>query len=142
MTDADSPRNRVHPEEPSEDGTARVPPPPGPVADDVDEPDEYDEAARERADELRRIVLRKSIRRARARRRGSGTIWSWMGMFGLVGWTVAVPTLLGIALGVFLDDRTDNSISFTITFLVVGAAVGVTMAWYWVRRESEGDDGP
>jgi len=100
-----------------------------------------EELARERADRFRRIVDRKSVRRARARRRSPGTIWSWMGTFGLVGWTVAVPTLLGVAFGVFLDGRTDGSVSFTITFLVVGAAVGVTMAWYWVRKESEGGDG-
>jgi len=101
-----------------------------------------EQMARERADEFRRIVSRKSIRRARARRRSPGTIWSWMGTFGLVGWTVTVPTLLGVAFGVFLDGRTDSSVSFTITFLVVGAAVGVTMAWYWVRKESEGGDRP
>lgn len=101
--------------------------------------DEGLDEAREHADALRRIVLRKSIQRERARRTGSATIWSWMGTFGLVGWTVAVPTLLGVALGVFLDGRTGGSISFTITFLVVGAAVGVTMAWYWIRRESEGE---
>jgi ATP synthase protein I len=96
---------------------------------------------RTRADELRGIALHKSQRRERARRRGTDNIWSWMGMFGLVGWTVAVPTLLGLALGVFLDNRIDSSVSFTITFLVVGVATGAAMAWYWVRRESQGDDG-
>jgi ATP synthase protein I len=65
-----------------------------------------------------------------------------MGMFGLVGWTVAVPTLLGLAFGAFLDGRIDSSVSFTITFLVVGAAIGASMAWYWIRRESEGNDEP
>ena len=61
-------------------------------------------------------------------------------MFGLVGWTVAVPTLLGLAFGVFVDNRVESSVSFAITFLIVGVAVGATMAWYWVRQESRGDD--
>ena len=113
-----------------------------PDASSVDETPETGRMARARADELRRIVLHKSVRRARARRRGRDNIWSWMGMFGLVGWTVAIPTLLGVALGVFLDGRIDSSVSFTITFLVVGAALGVWMAWYWIRRESEGGDEP
>jgi len=108
-------------------------------APDTNEPDQ---TASDRADELRKIVLHKSVRRARARRRGSANIWTFMGMFGLVGWTVAVPTLLGLALGRFLDGRTDSSISFTITFLVVGVAIGISMAWYWVRRESEGEHRP
>jgi ATP synthase protein I len=98
------------------------------------------DADRRRADELRRVVLHKSLRRERARQRGDESIWAWLGTFGLVGWTVALPTLLGLAFGRFLDDRVDTTSSFTITFLVVGAAVGVSMAWYWVRRESEGDD--
>jgi len=108
-------------------------------APDTSEPDQEASA---RADELRRIVLHKSVRRARARQRGSTNIWSYMGMFGLVGWTVAVPTLLGLALGIFLDGRIDSSVSFTITFLVVGVATGISMAWYWVRRESEGERRP
>ena len=103
---------------------------------------EADQAASDRADELRKIILHKSLRRARARRRGSANIWSFMGMFGLVGWTVAVPTLLGLALGRFLDGRIESSVSFTITFLIVGVAIGISMAWYWVRRESEGERRP
>lgn len=97
---------------------------------------------RTRAESLRGIALHKSQRRERARRRGTDNVWSWMGMFGLVGWTVAVPTLLGLALGVFLDNRIDSSVSFTITFLVVGVATGAAMAWYWIRQESQEDEGP
>ena len=95
-----------------------------------------------RGEALRGIALRKSQRRERARRRGTDNVWSWMGMFGLVGWTVAVPTLLGLALGVVVDNRVESSVSLTITFLVVGVAIGAATAWYWIRQESQGDDGP
>ena len=98
---------------------------------------EQDERAR--AEALRRTILRKSIRRERARRRRDESVWTWLGTFGLVGWTVVVPTLLGLAFGLFLDGRIDSSYSFAITFLVAGAAVGVSMAWYWIRQESRGD---
>ena len=114
--------------------------------------DERDQDERVRSDQmgdelahatsLRRTVLRKSVRRERARRRGDESIWAWLGTFGLVGWTVMVPTLLGLAFGAFLDGRIDSTVSFTITFLVVGVGIGVSMAWYWIRRESEGGDGP
>jgi ATP synthase protein I len=97
---------------------------------------------RNRAEALRGIALHKSQRRERARRRGADNVWSWMGMFGLVGWTVAVPTLVGLALGRFLDNRVESSVSFTITFLVVGVAIGAATAWYWIRQESQGDDEP
>jgi ATP synthase protein I len=88
-------------------------------------------------EEFRRIVVGKSQRRNRARSRDDASIWSYLGTFGLVGWTVALPTLLGLALGLFLDGRSDPSgRSYTITFLVLGVAVGCGLAWYWVRRES------
>lgn len=101
---------------------------------------EFDNDDRARAEALRRTVLRKTIRRERARRRRSESPWTWLGTFGLVGWTVVVPTLLGLAAGIFVDNRVDSAVSFTITFLVVGAAVGLAMAWHWVRRESEPED--
>lgn len=94
----------------------------------------------ERAQRMQRVVLRKSLRRQRARRTRDDSIWSWLGTFGIVGWTVTVPTLLGLALGLFLDDRIDSSFSFAITFLVLGAVTGVSMAWRWVSDEGSGDD--
>lgn len=89
-------------------------------------------------EEFQRIVVGKSRRRDRAKRRHDESIWSYLGTFGLVGWTVAVPTLLGLAFGLFLDRRLSDPAgrSYTITFLVLGVAVGCGLAWYWVRRES------
>ena len=91
-------------------------------------------------DDLEEIVRRKSLRRQRARRGGDVSIWSYLGTFGLVGWTVAVPTLLGLLIGLYVEDRwAEDSNRVVITGLVLGAAVGSAMAWYWVRRESEED---
>lgn len=95
---------------------------------------------RVRAEAMQRVVLRKSLRRRQARQTQRDSVWTWLGTFGLVGWTVIVPTLAGLAFGIFLDNRVDSSISFAITFLVVGVAVGVSMAWYWVHQESQGDN--
>ncbi|GEM_PF-292662 len=90
------------------------------------------------ATELEEIVRRKTDRRQRARQGGGVSIWSYLGTFGLVGWTVAVPTLLGLMIGVYVENRwAEGSNRAVITGLVLGAAVGSAMAWYWVRRESE-----
>ncbi len=56
-------------------------------------------------------------------------------MFGLVGWAVVLPTLAGIALGLWLDASFPGRPSWTLTLLVAGLAVGCLNAWYWVRRE-------
>lgn len=83
-------------------------------------------------------------RKLTARREGDRGVWFGLGMFGLVGWSVAVPTLVGIAIGLFLDGRVPGPgrVSWTLTGLAVGIVVGCLNAWYWVERESRREDGP
>ncbi len=61
-----------------------------------------------------------------------------LGVFGIVGFSIAIPTLLGILLGTYLDKRTDTSISYTITFLFLGLTIGCVNAWRWVKETGEG----
>lgn len=81
-------------------------------------------------------VARKAARRARAERTRDGSIWFSLGLFGVVGWSVAIPTLLGLALGLWLDARWPGRVSWTLTFLFVGLVFGCANAWYWVTQES------
>lgn len=60
-------------------------------------------------------------------------------MFGLVGWAVALPTLLGIAPGLWIDERWPGPISWTLNLLIIGVLIGCLNAWYWVSKESEHD---
>jgi len=57
-------------------------------------------------------------------------------MFGLVGWSVAVPTVVLLALGIWIDGQTNSPYSWTLMLLVIGIALGCLNAWYWVKRES------
>ncbi len=57
-------------------------------------------------------------------------------MFGLVGWSVAVPTLIGIALGTWIDRTWPGEVSWTLTLLFVGVVIGCANAWRWIQRES------
>jgi ATP synthase protein I len=81
-------------------------------------------------------VGRKAERKLRARRAGRRGVWFGLGMFGLVGWAVALPTVAGVALGLWLDTRFPSRVSWTLTLLSVGALLGSVNAWYWVKRES------
>jgi ATP synthase protein I len=84
-------------------------------------------------------VRRKAERRMRSRSRQDEGVWHWLGMFGLVGWAVAIPTLLGVAAGVWLDRHWGGEISWTLSLLFVGVAVGCLHAWYWIRQERQRD---
>jgi ATP synthase protein I len=86
--------------------------------------------------ELQRTVGAKEARKLRARRQGEWSVWFGLGMMGVVGWSVALPTLAGLALGLWLDHRWPGPVSWALTFLGLGVAAGCLNAWYWVRRES------
>jgi len=79
-------------------------------------------------------------RRIRARQEKRQSPWFGLGMFGLIGWSVALPTLGGIALGIWVDRHWPGTISWTITFLFVGLACGCANAWYWIRQERDKKD--
>ena len=72
----------------------------------------------------------------RARQEKDRGVWFGLGMFGLIGWSVAIPTVIGIAVGIWIDAKWPSSYSWTLMFLIIGVIVGCLNAWYWVRRES------
>jgi len=84
-------------------------------------------------------VGRKAERKLRAREEKERPVWFGLGMFGLVGWAVAIPTLLGIALGLWIDERWPGTISWTLNLLIIGVLIGCLNAWYWVSKESRDD---
>ncbi|MFP4140980.1 MAG: AtpZ/AtpI family protein [Planctomycetota bacterium] len=83
-------------------------------------------------------VGNKEQRKMRARRDEDRSVWFWLGMMGLVGWSVAVPTIIGVAIGAWLDTWASvGRISWTLTGVILGITVGCITAWFWVKRESE-----
>jgi ATP synthase protein I len=79
----------------------------------------------------------KAARKLKAQRDPVPGIWFGLGMMGLVGWSVAIPTLLGAALGVWLDKHFPGSHSWTLMLLIIGLAIGCLNAWHWVAREDK-----
>ncbi|MBN1420062.1 MAG: AtpZ/AtpI family protein [Planctomycetes bacterium] len=78
----------------------------------------------------------KGARKERAREEGDRSIWFGLGTFGMVGWSVALPTVGGIAIGVWMDHAHPGGISWTLTLMLAGLAIGCLNAWYWINRES------
>jgi ATP synthase protein I len=89
----------------------------------------------------------KAARKLKARRHSTQGVWYGLGMMGLIGWSVTIPTLLGAALGLWLDKRYPGPHSWTLTLLIIGLIIGCLNAWHWVaeeeremRDEQEGED--
>ena len=80
-------------------------------------------------------IARKEKRKLIAQKTSSGNVWSGLGMFGMIGWSVVIPTVFGAGLGLWLDKKYPESFSWTLTFLVIGLLTGCFIAWYWVTNE-------
>jgi ATP synthase protein I len=82
-----------------------------------------------------RQVGAQAARKLKARREGTKSVWFGLGMTGLVGWSVTVPTLIGAALGLWVDKHYPSTYSWTLMLLLMGLIIGCLNAWRWVASE-------
>ena len=87
-------------------------------------------------DEFTDSVSRKAQRMETHRRQRARNPWFGLGFFGLIGWSISVPTLLGIWAGSALDNRFSGLPSWTLTCLLLGLIVGCVNAAYWIKTEN------
>lgn len=86
--------------------------------------------------EYSRRISVKATRKLEAKNSGENKVWVGLGMMGMIGWSVVLPTLLGVALGSWIDRKYHSSYSWTLMMLVLGLLIGCLNAWHWVMRES------
>ena len=92
--------------------------------------------AKDRSSFIREVGA-KAARKLKARRNPTQGVWFGLGMMGLIGWSIVVPTLLGTALGIWLDKHNPGTHSWTLMLLVIGLAIGCLNAWQWVAKEDQ-----
>ena len=89
------------------------------------------------AQKLMQAVGVRQARMIRRKREGSPNVWRTVGLMGLVGWSVVLPMLLGIAVGLWIDRRWPSRFSWTLMLLVGGLGAGCANAWHRIRKEQE-----
>lgn len=77
----------------------------------------------------------KEARRIKGRDDKGKGLWFGLGMMGAIGWSIAVPTLIGVVIGIWMDEIMPGRISWTLTFLFVGLISGCINVWFFIRRE-------
>lgn len=82
-------------------------------------------------------IAEKEKRKLKALHENKQSVWSGLGMFGMVGWSVSVPALLGAALGIWLDKKYPETFSWTLTLLIAGLCGGCAIAWNWIAKENK-----
>ncbi|TYB89891.1 AtpZ/AtpI family protein [Oceaniovalibus sp. ACAM 378] len=86
---------------------------------------------RKKADEIGRSAARKKA----ARDNPGPSPLRGIGVFGMIGWAVAVPTVGGAFLGLWLDRVRPQDFSWTIALILGGVAIGAFLAWVWIDKE-------
>ncbi|WP_207648817.1 AtpZ/AtpI family protein [Anaerobium acetethylicum] len=74
-------------------------------------------------------------KKLQAKKRGSEIIFGF-GTFGMIGWSIAVPALIGAALGMYLDNKFNPGFSWTLTLIFSGVIIGCINAWRWIKKKS------
>ena len=82
-----------------------------------------------------RQVGAQAARKLKARRGAAKSIWFGLGMSGLIGWSVTIPTLIGAAAGIWVDKHYPSTYSWTLMLLLMGLIIGCFNAWHWVDSE-------
>jgi ATP synthase protein I len=82
-------------------------------------------------------VGEKETRKLRAIRKRKQSVWFGFATFGLIGWSVALPALVGAAIGVWLDKHHAGTHSWTLSLLIAGLTAGCFNAWHWVSRQNK-----
>ena len=80
-------------------------------------------------------VRTRRERHERWQREGERSIGQNLAMIGVVGWTIVLPTLLGLFAGRWLDRQFHMGIFWTLGLLVAGLTVGCTLAWRRMHSE-------
>lgn len=78
---------------------------------------------------LQAAVRMRQARRARWQQEGERSVGQNLAMIGALGWTIVLPTLIGIFAGRWLDRHLEMGIFWTLGLLVAGLALGCTLAW-------------
>lgn len=71
-------------------------------------------------------VRQKRMIRARGEK---NSLWSSISILGSVGWSIALPTVVGAAVGVWIDGRWHSRFSWTVMLLIAGLIMGCVNAW-------------
>jgi len=102
-------------------------------------PNEAPEERRGRDDSLAAAARQAAERARQGKAHPEPSLGARLGQMGILGWTIVVPTLLGVLVGRWLDQAFATGIMFAAALLMLGAAFGLWSAWRWMHRNAGSD---
>ncbi len=80
--------------------------------------------------------IEKKVRRLLQSRDDKAGFWHYASLIGGGGWLFVIPVIAGAYLGRFLDKHVKAGISWTLTLMLLGIAIGTYNVWYVYFRKS------
>lgn len=81
-------------------------------------------------------IRRRTERMKRTRRRRADSPLRGLSAFGAIGWSIALPTVGGVLLGMWLDGVAPAQFSWPLALMLGGLVLGMIVAWNWVEQEN------
>jgi ATP synthase protein I len=102
-------------------------------------PDPKSSSALDHSDPADRMVRHVERRQAQIRRKRAeqSDFWGSLALLGMVGWSVAIPTLVGALAGAGIDHHWPSRFSWTLMLLVTGLMLGCLNAWLQIKRDQQ-----
>ncbi len=81
-----------------------------------------------------KVIRRRAERMQQTRNEHKYSPLNGLGVFGVIGWSVALPTVAGAFLGMWLNRVAPQSFSWPMALILGGAVVGAMVAWSWIDK--------
>ena len=97
--------------------------------------DQHQKTHRDARGQFGKAIGVQERRKLRAQRGKARSVWLGLGMLGVIGWSVAIPALAGVSIGVWIDSHFPSRYSWALMLMVAGVLLGCLNAWHWIANE-------
>lgn len=86
-------------------------------------------------EQLAEAARRAAERESELRREPEPSLGKRLGQIGVLGWIIVLPALAALFAGRWLDRTMHSGVFFSAPLVMLGAALGMWLAWKWMSRQ-------
>ncbi len=86
-------------------------------------------------DEFEIRIRRQCARIEKGREERGDSFWLYLGLIGVVGWSIVLPMVVGLMVGRWIDRSYGTGYTWTMGLLLFGLFMGCLNAWRSITKE-------
>lgn len=83
------------------------------------------------------VMRRRAERLQQSRSKKAASPLMGLSAFGVIGWSIAIPCVLGAFLGHWLNQVAPQAFSWTIALMLGGLVLGIGFAWNYISEAQQ-----